>query len=159
MILSFVVSMISLQYSKAVVQRCSARIGVLRNFAKFTGKHLCQSLFFNIVAGRLQLYFQKRLWHRCFPVNFATFLRTPILTEHLWWLLFSIFCLCQWFTIPYAISKQRGGFLLTPEYSSLCMPIYTSEWWSRHKHFKSLTSFFFLNLRNFENKELSALSA
>ena len=27
-------------------QRCSMRKGVLRNFAKFTGKHLCQSLFF-----------------------------------------------------------------------------------------------------------------
>ena len=26
--------------------------GVLRNFAKFIGKHLCQSLFFNKVAGR-----------------------------------------------------------------------------------------------------------
>ena len=25
--------------------------GVLRNFAKFTGKHLCQSLFFNEVTG------------------------------------------------------------------------------------------------------------
>ena len=25
--------------------------GVLRNFAKFTGKHLCQSLYFNKVAG------------------------------------------------------------------------------------------------------------
>ena len=25
--------------------------GILRNFAKFTGKHLCQSLFFNKVAG------------------------------------------------------------------------------------------------------------
>ena len=25
--------------------------GVLINFAKFTGKHLCQSLFFNKVAG------------------------------------------------------------------------------------------------------------
>ena len=25
--------------------------GVLRNFTKFTGKHLCQSLFFNSVAG------------------------------------------------------------------------------------------------------------
>ena len=24
---------------------------VFRNFAKFTGKHLCQSLFFNKVAG------------------------------------------------------------------------------------------------------------
>ena len=25
--------------------------GVLRNLTKFTGKHLCQSLFFNKVAG------------------------------------------------------------------------------------------------------------
>ena len=32
-------------------QRCFVRKGVLRNFAKFTGKHLCQSLFFNKVAG------------------------------------------------------------------------------------------------------------
>ena len=30
---------------------------------------------------------KKRLWHRCFPVNFAKFLRTPFSTEHLWWLL------------------------------------------------------------------------
>ena len=28
-------------------QRCSIKNGVLRNFTKFTGKHLCQSLFFN----------------------------------------------------------------------------------------------------------------
>ena len=27
------------------------RKGVLRNFAKFTGKHLCQVLFLNKVAG------------------------------------------------------------------------------------------------------------
>ena len=27
--------------------------GVLKNFTKFTGKHLCQSLFFNKVAGLL----------------------------------------------------------------------------------------------------------
>ena len=31
--------------------------GVLRNFAKFTGRHLCQSLFLNKFAGaRLQRY-------------------------------------------------------------------------------------------------------
>ena len=28
-----------------------------------------------------------RAWQRCFPVNFVKFLRTPFLTEHLWWLL------------------------------------------------------------------------
>ena len=41
-------------------QRCSLWKAVLRNFAKFTGKLMCQSLFFNKVAGlSLQLY-QKR---------------------------------------------------------------------------------------------------
>ena len=30
---------------------------------------------------------EKRPWHRCFPVNFAKFLRTPFFTEHLWWVL------------------------------------------------------------------------
>ena len=31
--------------------------GVFKNFAKFTGKHLCRSLFFNKVLGlSLQLY-------------------------------------------------------------------------------------------------------
>ena len=30
--------------------------GGLKKFFKFTGKHLCQSLLFNKVAGRLELY-------------------------------------------------------------------------------------------------------
>ena len=64
------------------------RKGVLRNFAKFTGKHLCQILFFNKVAGfRPSTLSKKRLWHWCFPANFAKFLRTPSFTEHLRWLL------------------------------------------------------------------------
>ena len=53
---------------------------VLRNIAKFTGKYLCQSLFFNKVAGlRPVTLLKKRLWHRYFPVNFAKFLRTSFL--------------------------------------------------------------------------------
>ena len=41
-------------------RRCFVLKGVLRNFEKVTGKHLCQSLFYNKVAGwGLQLY-QKR---------------------------------------------------------------------------------------------------
>ena len=36
--------------------------GVFRNFTKFTGKHLCQSLFFNKVAGlRAATLLKKRL--------------------------------------------------------------------------------------------------
>ena len=44
------------------------RKGTFRNFQKFTGKHLCQSLFLNKVAG---------LRHRPFAKNF-------FFTEHLW---------------------------------------------------------------------------
>ena len=55
---------------------------VLKNFAKFSGKHLCQSLFFNEVAGlRPAILLKNRLWHRCFPVNFAKFLKTPFFME------------------------------------------------------------------------------
>ena len=62
--------------------------GVLRNLTKFTGKQLYQRLFFNKVADlRPATLLKKRLWHRCFPVNFVKFLRTPLFTEHLWWLL------------------------------------------------------------------------
>ena len=54
--------------------------GPLRNFVKFTGKYLCQSLFLD--EG---LRPEKRLWQRCFRVNFAKFLKTLFLTEHLRW--------------------------------------------------------------------------
>ena len=69
-------------------QRCSVRKRVLRNFAKFTRKHPCQSLFVNKSAGlRPEALFKKWLWHRCFPVNFVTFLRTPFSQNVFWRLL------------------------------------------------------------------------
>ena len=43
--------------------RCSVRRSVLRHFSKFTGKLLCQSLFFNKVAGSL---FYRTLLGDCF---------------------------------------------------------------------------------------------
>ena len=59
-------------------QRCSVRKSVIRNFAKFTGKHLCQVLFFNKVADpELATLLKNRLWRRCFSMNFAKFLRAP----------------------------------------------------------------------------------
>ena len=82
--------------------------GVPRNFTKFTGKHLFQSVFFNKVAGlRPATLLKTSLWHKCFPANFAKFLRTPFLqntfgqllpnflrtpffTEHFRWLLLKI---------------------------------------------------------------------
>ena len=51
--------------------------GVLRNFA----------------GGPVTL-FKKRIWHRCFPVNFAKFLRTPFFQNNLG----DCFCLVN--TVP-----------------------------------------------------------
>ena len=69
-------------------QRCSLKKGALRNFTKFTGKHLCQSLFFNKVAGlKPETLLKNRPWHKWFPINFMKFLRTTFFTEHLRWLL------------------------------------------------------------------------
>ena len=70
--------------------------GVLRNFAKFTGKHRCQILFFNKVEDisippenirkpfsdvfrvfrKAYKFMKKKLWHRYFLVDFAKFLGT-----------------------------------------------------------------------------------
>ena len=44
-------------------------------------------------------FIKKRLWHRCFPVNFAKFVRTPFLTEHLWWLLLKFTFLPFYYTL------------------------------------------------------------
>ena len=53
--------------------------GVLGKFAKFTGRRLCQSLFFNKVTDLMPATLKKRSWHRCFPLNFVKFLRIPFL--------------------------------------------------------------------------------
>ena len=53
---------------------------ILRNFAKFTGKHVLESLFFD--KGKLfrsAAPLKARLQRRCFLVNSAKFVRTPFL--------------------------------------------------------------------------------
>ena len=74
------VTLTNLRALRSSHRRCSVRKCVLRNFAKFTGKHLSQSLFF-CQSCRPQAcnFIKKRLWRRCFPVNFTKFLRTPLL--------------------------------------------------------------------------------
>ena len=82
--------------------------GVLRNLTKFTGKQLYPRLFFNKVADlRPATLLKKRLWHRCFPVNFVKFLRTPLFTEHLWWLLLNKSKLILEATIIYIKNTKR----------------------------------------------------
>ena len=85
---------------------------VLKNFAKLTEKHLCQSPFFNKIAGlRPASLLKKRLWHRYFPVNFAKFSKTTFFIEHLWWLLlnFEFFCHIDWLVYK---SLLNNSFLI-----------------------------------------------
>ena len=57
---------------------------VLRNFAKFTGKHLCQSLSFNKVAGAACNFIKKETLAQAFSCEFyemsknTSFYRTPL---------------------------------------------------------------------------------
>ena len=97
--LLYVLCFLYCQQNRNSPLRCSIEKGVLENFAKFTGKHLYQSLFLNEVAGLvlanllkkrllgLRFYLKHKLMHRLSPVNFAKFSRAPFSTEHIWWLL------------------------------------------------------------------------
>ena len=77
-------------------QSCSIKKGVLKNFAKFTGKQLCQSFFNNVAGSRPPTLLKKRLWHRCFPVNFAKFISKHFLQNTSGRLL-QMFCLLKLF--------------------------------------------------------------
>ena len=55
-------------------QRCSVKNCVVRNFAKFTGKYLCQSLFFNI---------KKETLAQVFSCEFCEISNNTFFTEHL----------------------------------------------------------------------------
>ena len=62
----------------------------LTDFGESTGAaaRMCsvKKLFLKIELKTATLL-TNRLCHRCFPMNFAKFLRTPFLIEHQWWLL------------------------------------------------------------------------
>ena len=57
------------------------RKGVLRNFAKFTGKHLFPSLFFNKVAGLKPAILLKK--REVFSCEFCEFFKKTFFTKQL----------------------------------------------------------------------------
>ena len=84
--------------------RCSIKKGILKNFAKFIGKHLCQSLFFNKVAGlrpqpavsasvstswylKACNFIKKETLEQMFSCEFCEISKNTFFIEHLWWLL------------------------------------------------------------------------
>ena len=57
-------------------QSCPVKKGNLRNFAKFTGKHLCQRLFFNKIIKKESLA-------QMFSCGFCKISKNTFFTEHL----------------------------------------------------------------------------
>ena len=74
--------------TEAVVQRCSVK-RVFLEISQNSQESICARASF----------LKKRLWHRCFPVNFTKFLRTPIFTERL--------CGCFWSRIDFCHRIQN----------------------------------------------------
>ena len=65
-------------------------------------ENTCAWVSFLIKAANL---LKKKLWHKCFLVYFAKFLRTPFLTEHRWWLLMGFHLRESW--LKYDVEKAR----------------------------------------------------
>ena len=70
-------------------QGCSVKKGVLRNFAKFAEKHLCQSLSFNKVAGACSC-FKKETLAQVFSCKFCEICKNTFYTEHVWAIAFGV---------------------------------------------------------------------
>ena len=87
-------------------QRCSIKKGVLRNFAKSTGKHLCQSLFFSKVAGACN-FIKKGTLAQEFSSGFCKFLRTPFVQNTLERLLLECAQGYQQMQLPWNVSHNR----------------------------------------------------
>ena len=69
---------------EVVIQRCSVKMVFLEISHNSQENTCARDFFFDKVAGlRPAALLEKRLWHRCFPVNFVKFLRTPFYIEHL----------------------------------------------------------------------------
>ena len=66
-------------------QRKTLRLSFVRKFHR--KKSVLVSLFNKVAGLKICNIIKKRLQHRCFPVKFCTFLRTPFFTEYLRWLL------------------------------------------------------------------------
>ena len=57
---------------------------VLRNFAEFAGKHLCQSLFLNKVAGKACNFIKQETLAQVFSYEFCEISKNTFFIEHLW---------------------------------------------------------------------------
>ena len=88
-----IVSLIRAILHRSSHQRCSIRKGVLRNFAKFTGKRPCQSLLLNKVGACNSI--KKVTLAQVFSYEFCKTSKNTFFTEHLWMIWMIIIDVCQ----------------------------------------------------------------
>ena len=104
--------------------------GVPRNFAKFTGKDLCQSLFSNKVASN---FIKKETLAQVFSCQFCETSKNTFLTEHLWWLFLYPFCSSFLMAICIIVNlgsgfSEKGVFgILNPTYVCL-RALFCNSW-------------------------------
>ena len=81
--------------------------GVPKNLAKFTGKHQCQSLFFNKVTGLRPATLKKETLVHVFSCEFFEVLKNTFFTECLLWMT----AIGNQETQESAITRSRNGHL------------------------------------------------
>ena len=88
-LLSFLLSLILLVQlfvlfiNRSSHQSCSITKAVLRNFTKFTGKHLCRSLFFNRCMPQACNFIKKEALTQVFSCGFCEIFKNTFLTEQI----------------------------------------------------------------------------
>ena len=139
------------------------RYGILAEAVSFASTSLQQrqsislALFFqcsHFRSGRQELFckknclrpatlLRKRLWNRCFPVDFAKSLRTTFFTEHLQWLLLTF----AWIEISHSNAACNK---LAAETWICLVSFYGGELWSErlhcHMYFPQTNHFFHWNI-------------
>ena len=73
--------------TEAAVRRCSSKKVLLKTLQYSQEATMLEAPFNKVASLKICNFIKKRLQHRCFPLKIAKFLRTPIFTEHLRWLL------------------------------------------------------------------------
>ena len=85
--------------------------GFLRNFARFTGKHLCQSLSFNKVADRPGNFIKRKTLAQMFSRKSREISKSTFFTEHLRRLLLK---LVLYLALVLSLLKYRSTYVHLP---------------------------------------------
>ena len=132
-ILTFKVGYTILQYTLYGAEAVAQRFSVKKVFLKIlqnSQENTCARVSF-FPATLLK----RRLWHRCFPVIFAKFLRMPFLTEHLRWLFLMVLITPRNQGFPDVFSRYRKGALICNKsntFISFILPLCREKLYADH---------------------------